>query len=136
MTIGAWITCIIGSIILLVGGGTLAYATFDAGRKTTGIITIIVTIMLIVGLFLGFSWYYSSTASGQRELIDEKSNFNNGIERIINVYTANGEKIATFEGKIDIDTNDGGYVKFDYEGKRYIYYNCFIETIAEIPTKN
>ncbi len=32
---------------------------------------------------------------------------------------------------IDIETNDGGYVKFDFDGKRYIYYNCFVETIAE-----
>lgn len=33
---------------------------------------------------------------------------------------------------IDIDTNDGGYVKFDFNGKRYIYYNCFVESIADI----
>lgn len=32
----------------------------------------------------------------------------------------------------DIATNDGGYVKFDFNGKRYIYYNCFVESIADI----
>jgi len=53
-------------------------------------------------------------------------------ETPINVYTADGKLLATYEGKIDIDTNDGGYVKFDFNGKRYIYYNCFIETIAEL----
>lgn len=42
------------------------------------------------------------------------------------------KKLATYEGKIDIDTNDGGYVKFDFNGKRYIYYNCFVESIADI----
>lgn len=47
-------------------------------------------------------------------------------------YTADGDVIATYQGKIDIDTNDGGYVKFDYDGKRYIYYNCFVESIADI----
>lgn len=26
---------------------------------------------------------------------------------------------------------NGGYVKFDYDGKRYVYYNCFVETIAD-----
>ena len=36
------------------------------------------------------------------------------------------------EGKIDIDSNEGGYVKFDYDGKRYIYYNCFVESVADI----
>lgn len=42
------------------------------------------------------------------------------------------KELATYEGKIDIETNDGGYVKFDFDGKRYIYYNCFVESIADI----
>ena len=41
-------------------------------------------------------------------------------------------ELATYNGKIDIETNDGGYVKFDFNGKRYIYYNCFVESIADI----
>lgn len=56
---------------------------------------------------------------------------NGGLNRIINVYTADGKIIASYEGRIDIETNDGGYVKFDYDGKRYVYYNCFVETIAD-----
>lgn len=40
--------------------------------------------------------------------------------------------VAQYTGKIDIEGNDGGYVLFDYEGKRYTYYNCFVESIAEI----
>ena len=51
---------------------------------------------------------------------------NGGMQRTITVYTADGKELATYEGKIDIDTNDGGYVKFDFNGKRYIYYNCFV----------
>ena len=47
-------------------------------------------------------------------------------------YTADGEIIAQYTGKIDIEGNDGGYVLFDYEGKRYTYYNCFVESIADI----
>ena len=54
------------------------------------------------------------------------------MQRTITVYTADGKQLATYEGKIDIDTNDGGYVKFDFNGKRYIYYNCFVESIADI----
>ena len=53
-------------------------------------------------------------------------------QRTITVYTADGKELATYEGKIDIETNDGGYVKFDFNGKRYIYYNCFVESIADI----
>ena len=72
------------------------------------------------------------SASMKREIVDFKSNFNGGLNRTINVYTANGDIIASYTGKIDIETNDGGYVKFDFNGKRYIYYNCFVETIADI----
>lgn len=48
------------------------------------------------------------------------------------VYTADGKELATYKGKIDLRTNDGEYVKFDFDGKRYIYYNCFVESIADI----
>lgn len=71
-------------------------------------------------------------SSCSRMYVDLKSDISNGLDRTINVYTANGDLIATYSGKIDIDTNDGGYVKFDFEGKRYVYYNCFVETIADI----
>ncbi len=71
-------------------------------------------------------------AGFKREIVDMKSDWNGGMNRVITVYTADGKKIAEYKGKIDIDTNDGGYVKFDYKGKRYIYYNCFVESIAEI----
>lgn len=50
-------------------------------------------------------------AGFKREIVDMK--------RVITVYTADGKKIAEYKWKIDIDTNDGGYVKFDYKGKRY-----------------
>lgn len=63
---------------------------------------------------------------------DVKSDFAGGLQRTIKVYTANGDLLAEYEGKIDIETNDGGYIKFDYDGKRYIYYNCFVESIADI----
>ena len=70
-------------------------------------------------------------ASFDRACTDFKSDVTGGLQREINVYTANGDLMAHYEGKIDIETSEGGYVKFDFEGKRYIYYNCFVETIAE-----
>lgn len=70
-------------------------------------------------------------ASTDRACTDIKSNMEGGLNRVINVYTANGDLIANYEGKIDIEPSEGGYVKFDFDGKRYIYYNCFVETIAE-----
>lgn len=71
-------------------------------------------------------------SSCSRAMVDMKSDIGGGLQREINVYTADGELLAHYEGKIDIETNDGGYVKFDLDGKRYIYYNCFVETIADL----
>lgn len=74
----------------------------------------------------------SGCSSCSRMATDLKSDFNGGLDRTVTVYTADGDIIAEYKGKIDIETNDGGYVKFDYDGKRYIYYNCFVESIADI----
>ena len=129
MTIEGWVMfALIASIIGAFAVG--AFMAFDS--VAAKIISVIVGVVLVFALLFGMFWYFNNTASGQRTLLDQKSNFNNGIERTVTVYTANGEVIAQYTGKIDIDTNDGGYVKFDFDGKRYIYYNCFIETIAEI----
>ena len=129
MTIGGWVVfaIIAGCLILEAIGGAVAYETI-AARITIPIICVLVTI----GLLIGMLWYFGNTASGQRSMVDQQSNLGNGLNRIVRVYTANGDIIAEFEGKIDIEGNDGGYVLFDYEGKRYIYYNCFVESVAEI----
>ena len=85
---------------------------------------------VVLGLTLCFG--ITGCASWERSVIDFKSDISGGMQRTITVYTADGKKLATYEGKIDIDTNEGGYVKFDFNGKRYIYYNCFVESIANI----
>ena len=95
---------------------------------------IIAAIMVVVigGFGLASLFGLTGCASCSRACVDLKSDISGGLDRIINVYTANGDLIATYSGLIDIDANDGGYIKFDLDGKRYIYYNCFVETIANI----
>lgn len=93
---------------------------------------IIVGLVLTAILFGGMWWYYHNTASGVRAVTDQRSELTNGLERTVTVYTANGDIIAQYKGRIDIEGNDGGYVLFDYDGHRYTYYNCFVESIAEI----
>lgn len=129
MTIAGWV--LFALFAFIIGAFAVgAFMEFDSVAAKS--ISVIVGVILIFALLFGMFWYFDNTASGQRALLDQKSDFNNGIERTVTVYTANGDVISQYTGKIDIDTNDGGYVKFDFEGKRYIYYNCFIETIAEI----
>lgn len=83
-------------------------------------------------LILGVAAMCTGCASWSRAMTDMKSDIGGGLERTINVYTADGELMKSYSGKIDIETTEGGYVKFDLDGKRYIYYNCYVESIADI----
>lgn len=129
MTIEGWVFFGIMCFVTLVCGFGIA-ATFESG--VSKVMVIILTIAIILGMLFGMRWYFNNTASGQRQLIDQRSNLANGLDRVVRVYTANGDVIAEYEGIIDIEANDGGYIKFDFEGKRYMYYNCFVESIANI----
>lgn len=84
---------------------------------------------ILIMLFTVFA--LTGCATFDRFKTNVKSEVNNGLERTITIYTANGDVITQYEGKIDIKANDGGYVLFDYKGKRYTYYNCFVESIAK-----
>ena len=130
MTIAGWILFVLFAIIIITAGLALGIDVVEsaAGR----IFTAIISLVLIIGLFCGIHWYFNNTASGQRALTDQKSELANGLNRTVTVYTADGNVIAQYKGIIDIEGNDGGYVLFDFEGKRYTYYNCFVESIADI----
>ncbi len=126
MTIGGWIICIIMSVVAVCAGALLYVET---QKLAVSLIAIVVAIALVFSI--GF-WYYNNTASGIRARTDERAELRNGLERTITIYTADGTVLKQYEGKIDIE-QDQGYVKFDWNGKRYIYYNCYVETIADIP---
>ena len=129
MTVAGWFVFIFTAACVIGSGVAIgSWCDTDAGKA----LTIFVCIFIVAAILFGLLCYFNKTAAGQRALVDQKSNLHGGIERTVTVYTANGEVIAQYTGLIDIDTNDGGYVKFDFEGKRYVYYNCFVETIAEI----
>ena len=130
MTIAGWILFVLFAIIISTAGLALG---IDIVESAAGRIFIaIISLVLIIGLFCGIHWYFNNTASGQRALTDQKSELANGLNRTVTVYTADGNVIAQYKGIIDIEGNDGGYVLFDFEGKRYTYYNCFVESIADI----
>lgn len=129
MTIGAWISFVVIAVTILVSGYAIAHI-FDA--VVIRAIIIVLTFAIIIAVLGGMFWYFNNTASGARAMVDQKSNIGKGLDRIVRVYTANGDVIAEYKGHIDIEANDGGYIKFDFEGKRYMYYNCFVESIADI----
>lgn len=74
----------------------------------------------------------TSCASVERGMKDMKSELSGGLNRTVNVYSMTGELIKSVEGKIDIEESDSNNkVKFELDGKRYIYYNCMIEVIEK-----
>jgi hypothetical protein len=74
----------------------------------------------------------TSCASLERDMKDLKSDFGRGLDRIVTVYTADGEVLKTYEGKIDLAPTEGGIVKFDLNGQRIMYYNCYVEVIEKV----
>lgn len=81
----------------------------------------ILRMFVIISLVLG-ALFVSSCASCERCAKDCSSEMNNGIYREINIYTYDGELIAHYEGKMDIETGNDDYIIFHIDSKRYIYY--------------
>ena len=96
------------------------------------VVLCVIFFVISIGSYGFLNWYYTETASGQRAVIDERSDFSGGLERTVNILNADGKIIKSYTGIIDIEDNDGGYVIFDLDGKRYMYFNCYVESIAEI----
>lgn len=140
MTIqGYIIITIISAIIALVafvGGNWLVeYVDTTENKRAVVLIRLVTIVLAAIAIFCtctGVNWYYTKTATGRRAVTDQRSELNNGLERTINVLNADGKVIRTYTGVIDIEGNDGGYVLFEYNGKRYTYYNCYLESIADI----
>ncbi len=128
MTIGGWV---LFGIIVAMAFAIAFIISLDFSKSGKAISFIIAGFISLIALG-GMLWYFNCTADGQRQIVDQRSNLSNGLDRVVTVYTADGNVIAQYEGQIDIEANDGGYIKFDFEGKRYMYYNCFVESIADI----
>ena len=114
MTIGGWIVfaVIAGCLILGAVCGAILCENMVA-RISVPVICVVATI----GTLAGMLWYFGNTASGQRAMVDQQSDLGNGLNRVIRVYTANGEGTTagthefTWDGK-DSDGNlleDGAY---------------------------
>ena len=93
--------------------------------------TILVTVIILaIALGIGACCYNSQAI--KRAAKDIKSDLNGGLDRTVTVYTADGEVLKTYKGKIDLETTEGGIVKFDLNGQRIMYYNCYVEVIENI----
>jgi len=89
--------------------------------------TLAIAIVLSIAIGIGAAFFYASTESGKAMIKSTKSGIS-GMDRIVRVYTADGTLLAEYEGRFNIEDKNGG-IMFDYDGKRHIYWNCFVESI-------
>lgn len=115
MLLGIGIVLAVVGIIIVIWG----FMEESAMIKIVGVIFIIAAIVCTV--------FHFSTESGQRMLKTISSDVTGGIERTVEVYDQQGNLIKTYEGKLDVETNDyGNKVLFDLDGKRTIIYNATV----------
>lgn len=78
--------------------------------------------LLVVALLL-----FGCTEGTRRVFKSVTSNIA-GLERVVTVYSYDGDVIAEYRGRIDLDYHDGR-VLFELDGKRIAIYNAVV--IAE-----
>ena len=119
MTINGWIAFLILALIII-GTGLFIGVMSDSGVGVTigGLIGVIISLFLLMGMH----WYYGSTQSGARAMKSQESNINNGIQRKVTVFDVEGEVIAEYEGKFDIEYDDDRILFDDEKGLRHIIY--------------
>lgn len=80
-------------------------------------------ILVIVGALV----FLANTASGQRLIKSVISDTTGGLDRTVTVYDYGGNKLKTYEGKIDVEENsNGNKVFFELDGKRVVIYNAVV----------
>lgn len=133
MTIGWWIFL----IVVIIGGIALgAYLLYD-GALGGGMGIMLGTILLAILIACFGFWWCNNTADGARALKDQRSNFNNGLNREITVLAADGREIFHYKGRCDIESDHtDNYILFeDEEGLRRMIYYGITDTvlIMELP---
>lgn len=106
---------------LVIIGTTTLIGFFGETRKTTfvGFFTGLAICLVIWGIAL---WYYNSTEAGKRARKTQESNFNGGITRVVKVYDVEGDLIAEYTGKFDVDYDNDRIVFDDENNNRHIIY--------------
>ena len=115
MTVGGVLLGIFISIFAVIIGICCIFKITDGDNIAIGIIGLILSIICLIGVWVGLVWYYNSTAAGQRAMKTQKSEFGDGIPREITVYDMQGDVLEHYEGKFDIDFSS------DQSGERIVF---------------
>ena len=117
MTVAGWIIFAIIAAVIMISAMGIADA-FDL-NIVSGFLVGIILSGIVLGIML---FYFNNTASGKRAFKSQESNFNNGIERSVEVYDATGNLLKTYSGKFDVDYDDNRIIFDDENNKRHVIY--------------
>lgn len=128
-TLGNIIGLGLGAIAIITCGFLLLWAFDDSYEKEKSrkrkIVMLVIEVVLIGGLIIGCGLYNTHTESGKRALKSWDSEKSGGLNRTVTVYDVQGNEIAKYQGKFDVEEsqNEGVVkIKFDVDGKRHIIY--------------
>lgn len=117
MTVAGWIIFALIAASIMIGAFAI---TCDSGTSiVSGILVGIILSGIVLGIML---FYFNNTAAGKRAFKSQESNFNNGIERSVEVYDATGNLLKTYSGKFDVDYDDNRIIFDDENNKRHVIY--------------
>ena len=132
MTIGAIILSVVLVICFIGLGVVIAICAEYPGGKIAGVV---IALLLAIGSFLGIYFYCTQTEEGKRAYKTQQSNFGGGIERKVTVYDIEGDVIAEYRGKFDVEYDNDRILFDDENGMRHIIYyptgNVIIDEIGE-----
>ena len=104
--------------------------------KCNGDKPILITISIgIIAIILVVSYYFIFSESGKRNIKSIRSDLDGGTTRIVTVYDIEGDVIAEYKGKFDIEYDSDRILFDDENGYRHIIYyptgNVIIDEISE-----
>ena len=134
MTIGAIIVNSVLTIFILGLGIVLACYFYDTNNAGT-VLSVFIAVLLCFAIWGVSVWYYGNTEEGKRAIKTQESNFGGGITREVKVYDVEGDIIATYKGRFDIEYDNDRILFDDENGNRHIIYyptgNVIVDEVAE-----
>lgn len=120
MTVGGWVGFVVIAVLVLCVGASIGGIISE--NVTGAIMGFLISFIVCIGVLNGMIWYYNNTASGQRAVKTQESNFNNGIKREVTVYDMEGDVIHKYTGTFDVEYDDDRILFDDENGLRHIIY--------------
>ncbi len=116
MTVIGWIIFAVFAVVIMV-------AAILIGAEVGNILTGALVGIIISGVLLGIMlFFFNHTAAGKRAFKSQESNFNNGIERTVEVYDATGNLLKSYSGKFDVAYDENRIIFDDENNKRHVIY--------------